>query len=112
MHKSGGDASEVLDVIPAILRVLRPIRPKYACRGCTDGVVQAKVLPRLIESGMASTALVSHVAVSKFAWYLPLYRQGLIDGRLRGSLRYAQQAHRRRSAPEKAPEPDCTILCT
>lgn len=35
----------------------------------------AKVLPRLIESGMASTALVSHVVVSKFAWYLPLYRQ-------------------------------------
>ncbi|MCK1712607.1 MULTISPECIES: IS66 family transposase, partial [unclassified Bradyrhizobium] len=45
------------------------------CRGCTDGVVQAKVLPRLIESGMASTALVTHVVVSKFAWYLPLYRQ-------------------------------------
>ena len=65
----------MLDVIPAILRVLRTIRPKYACRGCTDGVVQAKVLPRLIESGMASTALVSHVVVSKFACYLPLYRQ-------------------------------------
>jgi transposase len=67
--------NEVLDVIPAILRVLRTIRPKYACRGCTDGVVQAKALPRLIESGMASTALVTHVVVSKFAWYLPLYRQ-------------------------------------
>ena len=75
LHKIGEDVSEVLDVIPAILRVLRTIRPKYACRGCTDGVVQAKVLPRLIESGMASTALVSHVVVSKFAWYLPLYRQ-------------------------------------
>jgi transposase len=55
--------------------VLRTIRPKYGCRSCSDGVVQAKVLPRLIESGMASTALVSHVVVSKFAWYLPLYRQ-------------------------------------
>jgi len=75
LHKIGEDVSEVLDVIPAILRVLRTIRPKYGCRGCTDGVVQAKVLPRLIESGMASTALVSHVVVSKFAWYLPLYRQ-------------------------------------
>src|SRR5260370_40853712 len=75
VHKMGEDVSEVLDVIPAILGVLRTIRPKYACRGCTDGVVQAKVLPRLIESGMASTALVSHVVVSKFAWYLPLYRQ-------------------------------------
>jgi transposase len=75
LHKIGKDVNEVLDVIPAILRVLRTIRPKYACRGCTDGVVQAKVLPRLIESGMASTALVTHVVVSKFAWYLPLYRQ-------------------------------------
>jgi transposase len=75
LHRIGEDVSEVLDVIPAILRVLRTIRPKYACRGCTDGVVQAKVLPRLIESGMASTALVTHVVVSKFAWYLPLYRQ-------------------------------------
>src|ERR1700726_2160626 len=75
LHKIGEDVSEVLDVIPAILRVLRTIRPKYGCRSCTDGVVQAKVLPRLIESGMASTALVSHVVVSKFAWYLPLYRQ-------------------------------------
>jgi transposase len=75
LHRIGEDVSEVLDVIPAILRVLRTIRPKYACRGCTDGVVQAKVLPRLIEGGMASTALVAHVVVSKFAWYLPLYRQ-------------------------------------
>jgi transposase len=75
LHKIGEDVSEVLDVIPAILRVLRTIRPKYACRGCTGGVMQAKMLPRLIESGMASTALVSHVVVSKFAWYLPLYRQ-------------------------------------
>jgi transposase len=75
LHRIGEDVSEVLDVIPAILRVLRTIRPKYGCRGCTDGVVQAKVLPRLVEGGMASTAPVTHVMVSKFAWYLPLYRQ-------------------------------------
>jgi transposase len=75
LHKIGEEVSEALDVIPAILRVLRTIRPKYACRSCTDGVVQAKVLPRLIEGSMASTALVTHVVVMKFAWYLPLYRQ-------------------------------------
>ncbi|HEY2538334.1 MAG TPA: IS66 family transposase [Stellaceae bacterium] len=75
LHKIGEDVSEVLDIVPAILRVLRTIRPKYACRSCTDGVMQAKVLPRLVESGMASTALVSYVVTSKFAWYLPLYRQ-------------------------------------
>jgi len=31
LHKIGEDVNEVLDVIPAILRVLRTIRPKYAC---------------------------------------------------------------------------------
>jgi transposase len=66
LHKIGEDVSEVLDVIPAMLRVLRTIRPKYGCRGCTE---QAKALPRLIESGLTSTALVTHVVVSKFAWY-------------------------------------------
>lgn len=75
LHRIGEDVSEALDVIPAILRVLRTIRPKYACRSCTNGVVQAKALPRLVESGMASTALVAHVVASKFAWYLPLHRQ-------------------------------------
>ena len=62
----------MLDLIPAILRVLRMIRPKYACRGCEGTVVQAKALPRLIENSMASTALVTHVVVSKFAWFSTL----------------------------------------
>jgi transposase len=38
-------------------------------------VVQAKALPRLIENSMASTALVTHVVVTKFAWFSTLYRQ-------------------------------------
>jgi transposase len=74
LHKIGEDVNEVLDVIPAILPVLRTIRPKYACR-CTDGLMQAKALSRLIEGGMVSTALVAYVPVSKFAWHLPLYWQ-------------------------------------
>jgi transposase len=78
LHRTSEDVNEVLDVIPAILRVLRFIRPKYACRSCTDGVVQAKASPRLIESRMVSTALAAYVVASKFAWYLPLYRQAEI----------------------------------
>ncbi|MGY4509459.1 IS66 family transposase zinc-finger binding domain-containing protein [Bradyrhizobium sp. USDA 3650] len=31
LHKIGEDVSEVLDVIPAILQVLRTMRPKYGC---------------------------------------------------------------------------------
>jgi transposase len=81
LHRIGQEVSEVLDVIPAILRVLRTIRPKYACRACEGAVVQAKALPRLIENSMASTALVTHVVVSKFAWFSTLYRQvQILDG--------------------------------
>jgi transposase len=94
LHKIGEDINEVLDVILAILRGLRTVRPKYACRGCTDGVVQAKAQPRLIESGMVSTALVAYVVAWKFAWYLPLYRQvqvlagmGPLDASLVGEAR-------------------------
>ena len=75
LHKIGEDISEVLDVIPAILRVLRTIRPKYGCRSCEGAVVQAKAMPRIVDGGMASTALVAYVVTAKFAWHLPLYRQ-------------------------------------
>lgn len=75
MHRIGEDVAEALDVIPAIVRVLRTVRPKYACRCCTGTVVQATAKPRVVDGGMATTALVAHVVVAKFAWHLPLYRQ-------------------------------------
>src|SRR3954454_22704019 len=50
----------------------------YVCRTCEGAIVQAKSPPRLVEGGMATTALVTHVAVSKFAWHIPLYRQAQI----------------------------------
>ena len=78
MHRIGEDAVEVLDRVPAMLRVLRIIRPKYACRGCEGAIVQAKAPARLIEGGMVSTALVSHIAVAKYGWFSTLYRQAQI----------------------------------
>jgi hypothetical protein len=44
--------SERLDVIPAQFRVIVTRRPKYACRACTDGVVQAPAPARLIQAGL------------------------------------------------------------
>ncbi|RWF77704.1 MAG: hypothetical protein EOS26_08000 [Mesorhizobium sp.] len=58
--------------------MIRPIRPKYACRACEAHVVQAPARARVMDGGMATTALVAHVVVSKFAWHLPLYRQSQI----------------------------------
>ena len=75
LHRIGEEVAEALDRIPAVLRVLRTIRPKYACRSCEGTIVQAKARPRLIESGMATTALVAWIASQKYAWGSTIYRQ-------------------------------------
>ena len=75
LHKIGEDVAEALDAVPAVLRVLRTIRPKYACRACADAIVQPPAKARLLDGGMATTALMANVAVWKFAWHMPLSRQ-------------------------------------
>jgi transposase len=40
MHRIGEEVSEALDRVPAVLRVLRTIRPKYACRSCEGPIVR------------------------------------------------------------------------
>ncbi len=64
LHCIGEDVSERLDVIPAQFRVIVTRRPKYACRSCTDGVVQAPAPARLIPGGLPTEAMVAHVLVS------------------------------------------------
>jgi transposase len=81
LHRIGEDVAERLDVVPAQFRVLVVRRPKYACRACTDVVVQAPAPARLIEGGLPTEATVAHVLVSKFADHLPLYRQAQIYAR-------------------------------
>jgi transposase len=75
MHKIGEDVSEALDIVPAILRVIATVRPKYACRSCDGGIVQAPAPRRMIEGGMATTSFIAWVVTQRFAWYLPVYRQ-------------------------------------
>ena len=52
MHRIGEDRSERLDIVPSQLRVIVTVRPKYACRVCSDGVTQAPAPARLIEGGL------------------------------------------------------------
>jgi len=80
-HVIGEDTSERLDIIPAQFRVIVIRRPKYACRSCTNGVVQAPAPARLIPGGLPTEATVAHVLVSKYADHLPLYRQAQIYSR-------------------------------
>src|SRR5215207_9021777 len=81
LHRIGEDVSERLDIVPAQLRVLVVRRPKYACRHCEDGVVQAPAPARVIEGGLPTDALIAQVLVSKYADQLPLYRQAQIYAR-------------------------------
>lgn len=81
VHRIGEDVSERLDIVPTQFRVLVVHRPKYACRACTDVVVQAPTPARLIEGGLPTEATVAQVPVSKFADHLPLYRQAQIYAR-------------------------------
>lgn len=81
MHKIGEDRSERLDIVPAQLRVIVTVRPKYACRTCTDGVTQARTPSHLIMGGLPTEASIAHVLVSKYADHLPLYRQSQILAR-------------------------------
>src|ERR1700738_5087374 len=78
LHRIGEDKSERLDIVPAQFRVLVTRRPKYACRKCEDGVLQAPAPARLIEGGLPTEATVAQVLVSKYADHLPLYRQAQI----------------------------------
>jgi len=75
MHRIGEDRTERLDIVPAQLRVIVTVQPKYACRACTDGVTQAPTPAALIEGGLPTEGAIAHVLVSKYADHLPLYRQ-------------------------------------
>ena len=81
LHVIGEDTSEMLDIVPAQLRVKVIRRPRYGCRACEEAVVQAPAPERPITGGMATEALLAHVLVAKYADFLPLYRQAQIFAR-------------------------------
>ncbi len=76
------ESSEKLDVIPPQLRVIRTIRPMYACHVCEGSgdegrpaVRIAPMPPAIIDKGIASAGLLAYIVTSKFCDSLPLYRQ-------------------------------------
>jgi transposase len=93
LHVIGEDVSERLDKVPARLRVIVTRRLKYACRSCTDGVVQASAPNRLIPGGLPTEALVADVLEAKYANHLPLYRQAQMFAREGVQLNRATLAH-------------------
>lgn len=88
LTRIGEETSEQLDVTPAVVKVLRYIRPKYACRKCegVEGqgptVKVAPVAPHLIPRSIASPGLLAHILTAKFVDHLPFYRQEKLFVRL------------------------------
>jgi transposase len=80
LHGIGESVSEMLNGIPAQLRVVRITRPKYACRTCGT-VHQAPAPERPIAGGLGTPALLAQVLTAKYCDHTPLYRQSQIFAR-------------------------------
>ena len=74
LAKLGETTTEVLEKIPAKLKVIQHVRPKYACRLC-EKILQAPAPDLPIEKGRPGPGLLAHIAVSKYCDGIPLYRQ-------------------------------------
>lgn len=80
LARLGESVTEVLEKIPSRLKVIRHVRPRYACRVC-ERVFQAPAPALPIERGKPGPGLLAHVAISKYCDGLPLFRQSAILAR-------------------------------
>jgi transposase len=80
LRPAGEDVAEMLEYVPARFKVIRHVRPKFACPSCAT-LVQVPAPSRPIARGLAGPGLLAHVLVSKYADHLPLYRQSEIYAR-------------------------------
>lgn len=79
-HRSDPFFKSYAFIHPQKIKVIRYIRPKYACRKCegTDSeqaVKIAPVPPQIIPKSIAPPGLLAYVLVSKFCDAIPFYRQ-------------------------------------
>ena len=80
LRAAGEDVAEMLEWVPGRYKVLRHVRPKFACARC-ETLIQAPAPARPIARGVAGPGLLAHVLVGKYADHLPLYRQSQIFAR-------------------------------
>jgi transposase len=71
----GFEISHQLDVLKAVFEKVKHMQFKYACPKCQGEILTAPKPYQPIAKGYAAPGLLAHVAVSKFVWHLPLYRQ-------------------------------------
>jgi transposase len=80
LHRMGEEKSEQLEFIPASIKVIEHVRPKYGCRQCeqhgTETPIKIAAVPaQPIPKSIATPALLSQIITSKYQYALPLYRQ-------------------------------------
>jgi len=85
-QRIGEEVTEQLDVIPAQVKVIAHVRPKWACNQCDAGVSIAPMPVLFLHKSMAAPGLIAHTIVSKYQDHLPLYRQGKVLGRKGGNM--------------------------
>src|SRR5579863_2291990 len=83
LRRLGEDVTETLEYVPARFKVIRTVRPKLSCAGCSR-IVQAPAPNRPIDRGLAGPGLLAHVLVAKYAdhrvprTYLQQWRYGTV----------------------------------
>lgn len=92
MQRIGEETSEQLDYVPAQVRVLRHVRPKYACPCCRQKLAIAPVPVTLFPKSLATPSLLAHIVTAKFVDGLPLHRQEVQFARLGVTLGRATMA--------------------
>lgn len=80
LHRMGEEKLEQLEFIPARIKVIEHLRPKYSCRHCEQQgtEVHIKIAPvpaTPIPKSIATPSLLSQIITSKYQYALPLYRQ-------------------------------------
>ena len=81
MQQIGEDIQDKLGFIPKQFYRERHIYPKYTCKDChcqNQTLVQASVPAQIIDKSIATSELLAHILISKYADHQPLYRQNLI----------------------------------
>lgn len=77
LHCMGQETSEQLEVIPAQYCRVKHIRLKYGCRPCAS-IITASKTPAPLPKAIAGASLLTDVALNKYQYHLPLYRQSKI----------------------------------
>ena len=86
LREIGVETAEQLDIVPALIRVIRHARVKYACPCCAQGVRVAPVPLRLLPKSQLSEAALAWVITAKYQEALPWYRQAAILRRFGGDI--------------------------